>query len=470
MAKRRKILENIEVTDTSSNGKGVGRFEDIVIFIDKVVPGDIVDVQVTRKKSSFYEGIPVSFKKESPLRIDAFCDHFGVCGGCKWQNLSYENQKKFKQKQVTDALTKIGKVEPKEVLPFVGAENTQYYRNKLEYTFSNNKWLTDDEIKSKEQIDERNALGFHIPKRFDKILDIQHCYLQDTPSNEIRNTVRKFAIENEISFYDIKKQEGYLRNLIIRTSTTGDLMIIVITKGEITNDLKKLFELLINDFPQITSLIHMNNSKKNDAIYDLDFEVISGKDHIIEKLDNYKFKIGPKSFFQTNSKQALNLYNITKDFADINENDLVLDLYTGAGSIAIYISEKAKKVIGIETVASAIENAKENATLNNIDNVDFHVGVIEKFFDDDFININGKPDIVITDPPRAGMHKNVIEQLLKVEPKKIVYVSCNPATQARDIELLSEKYVVTKSQAVDMFPHTSHVENVVLLVNSKNES
>ena len=357
MAKKRKILENIEITDTSSNGKGVGRFEDTVIFIDKVVPGDVVDVQITRKKSSFYEGIPILFKKESPLRIDAFCDHFGVCGGCKWQNLSYENQKNFKQKQVTDALTRIGKVEPKEVLPFVGAENTQYYRNKLEYTFSNNKWLTDDEIKTKEHIEERNALGFHIPKRFDKILDIQHCYLQDTPSNEIRNTVRKFAIENEISFYDIKKQEGYLRNLIIRTSTTGDLMIIVITKGEITNDLKKLFELLINDFPQITSLVHMNNSKKNDAIYDLDYEVISGKDHIIEKLDNYKFKIGPKSFFQTNSKQALNLYNIAKDFADINENDLVLDLYTGAGSIAIYVSENAKKVIGIETIASAIENA-----------------------------------------------------------------------------------------------------------------
>lgn len=462
------LIENVEITDITTNGKGVGRENNKVVFVDNVLPGDVVDVRVIKKKSGYSEGIAIHHHKKSELRVEPFCSHFGTCGGCSWQQLSYTKQLEFKQKQVEYAFKKFCSIQPEEIFSIAGSELITHYRNKLEYTFSNRKWLTESQIASSEIVSDKRALGFHIPKRFDKILDIQECFLQKDPSNKIRNAVRKYAIENNFLFYDQVKQEGLLRNLIIRTSETNEVMVILITQNRdntnnLSNEQEALMKFIVETFPEINSLIHINNTKKNDSISDLNYQVYKGQEYIFEKLGNLLFRIGPKSFFQTNTKQAEKLYQITKDFAGLTGNEIVYDLYTGAGSIAIFISENAKKIIGIESVEAAIEDAKINAELNRKTNCKFFTGIIEKILNDDFINNHGKPEIIVTDPPRSGMHPKVIEQILKILPDKIVYVSCNPATQARDVNLLSEKYCIKKSRAVDMFPHTTHVENVVLL-------
>ena len=462
--KENKVFENIEITDAGAKGKAIGFAADgKVIFINNAVPGDICSVQITKKRKSYYEGRAISFSNLSNKRVQAKCEFFGTCGGCKWQYMGYEHQLFFKQKEVENNLKRIGKIELPNVSPILGAKKQYYYRNKMEFSFSDSKWLTLDQIKSDEIIENRNALGFHIPGMWDKILDIDSCHLQRDPSNNIRNFVKNKAEELKLTFYNNRKQEGFLRTLMIRTSTTGDLMVLVQFFHEDKVNLELLMEAIGNEFSEITSLLYVVNSKGNDTLYDQDVICFKGEDHIFEEMEGLRFKINAKSFYQTNSEQAYELYKITRDFAELTGNEIVFDLYTGTGTIAQFISKKAKKVIGIESVPDAIDAAKENAKLNNIKNTAFYVGDMKKVFNDEFIDRHGIPDVIITDPPRDGMHKDVVEQLLKISANKIVYVSCNSATQARDLAILDEDYKVTKTQAVDMFPQTFHVENVVLL-------
>ena len=462
--KENKVFENIEITDAGAKGKAIGFAADgKVIFINNAVPGDICSVQITKKRKSYYEGKAISFSNLSNKRVQAKCEFFGTCGGCKWQYMGYEHQLFYKQKEVENNLKRIGKIELPNISPILGAKEQYYYRNKMEFSFSDSKWLTLDQIKSDRIIENRNALGFHIPGMWDKILDIDSCHLQRDPSNNIRNFVKNKAEELKLTFYNNRKQEGFLRTLMIRTSTTGDLMVLVQFFYEDKANLELLLEAIGNEFSEITSLLYVINSKGNDTLYDQDVICFKGEDHIFEEMEGLRFKINAKSFYQTNSEQAYELYKITRDFAELTGNEIVFDLYTGTGTIAQFISKKAKKVIGIESVPDAIDAAKENAKLNNIKNTEFYVGDMKKVFNDQFIDQHGIPDVIITDPPRDGMHKDVVEQLLKISANKIVYVSCNSATQARDLAILDEDYKVTKTQAVDMFPQTFHVENVVLL-------
>jgi len=460
---REKVrIENVEVIDIAEGGKGVGKVDDLVLFIQHAIPGDIVDVEIQKKKKSFAEANVIALKVPSQYRTTHFCKHFGVCGGCKWQHMTYDSQLLYKQKSVENALSRIGKVDIASMEEILPSANTTYYRNKLEYTFSNQRWLTAEEI-SRDEDFERNALGFHVPLRFDKILTIDHCFLQADPSNEIRNALSDFAIQNGISFYDLRKHEGALRNLVIRNTSTNELMVIVVFGYPVEDDIDRVMNFLKTSFPQITSLLYIVNQKKNDTTFDQDVHTFSGRDHIFEEMAGLKFKIGAKSFYQTNSLQAYELYKVTKDFAGLSGKELVYDLYTGAGTIANFVARDARKVIGIEYVPTAIEDAKINSEINGIDNTAFFAGDMKDILNDEFISVHGKPDVIITDPPRAGMHPDVVDKLLEIEAAKIVYVSCNAATQARDLAILTQKYEVGRIKPVDMFPHTQHVENVVLL-------
>ena len=533
MARKKKelpLLEKVTITDVAAEGKALARVNDMVVFVPYVVPGDVVDLQVKRKKHSYAEAVAVKFHEYSPLRSEPFCKHFGVCGGCKWQCLKYEEQIRYKQKQVTDNLVRIGKIELPEISPILGSEQTERYRNKLEFTFSNKRWLTQEEVdselifeNSKLKVDttddaiqpednsqfsilnsqfNRNAVGFHIPGAFDKVLAIDECHLMDDICNRIRNGVRDYAYEHGYTFFDLRSQEGMLRNMMIRivekpqselkiensklkvnsidgtaqpegnsqfsslNSQLAGLMVVMqfkIVAPEEEAQMKQLLQFMADTWPEITSLIYVINNKCNDTIGDLPIHVFKGEDHIIEEMEGLKFKVGPKSFYQTNSRQAYNLYKVTREFAGLTGDELVYDLYTGTGTIANFVSRKARQVIGIEYVPEAIEDAKVNSAINGIDNTLFFAGDMKDILNQEFINQYGRPDVIITDPPRAGMHNDVIDTILFAEPKRIVYVSCNPATQARDLSLLDVKYKVLKVQPVDMFPHTHHVENVVLL-------
>ncbi len=457
------MLENILVTGVAAEGKAIAKVDGRAIFIPLAVPGDVVDVQLTRKKNSFAEGRVVRFEKYSETRTEPFCVHFGVCGGCKWQMLPYVEQLKHKQQQVADNLERIGKVDLPAITPIMGAPQTTFYRNKLEFTFSNKKWLTEAQIASNETFYNMNALGFHIPGMFDKVLDINKCWLQDDLSNQIRNAVREFCLENSYPFFDLRNQEGLMRTLIIRNSSIGEWMVIVVFYEDDPERREKLMEFIAGKFPQITSLLYIVNQKANDTITDQEVITWRGRDHIYEEMEGLRFKIGPKSFFQTNSEQAYNLYKVARDFAQLSGEETVYDLYTGTGSIANFVARNAKKVVGIEYVPEAIQDAQENSRLNGIDNTVFFAGDMKDILTAGFITEHGRPDVIITDPPRAGMHNGVIDTILLAEPERIVYVSCNPATQARDLSLLDSNYRVTRVQPVDMFPHTHHVENVVLL-------
>lgn len=468
MARNKKplpLIGNVEITDVAAEGKAIAKVNDMVVFIPYVVPGDVVDLQITRKKNKYAEGKPVRFVSYSPNRTEAFCEHFGICGGCKWQILPYMEQLKYKQKQVTDNLTRIGKVELPEIMPILGSEKTEFYRNKLEFTFSNKKWLTLEQLHAAGDFADMNmnGLGFHIPGAFDKVLDINKCWLQDNISNRIRNYIRHYCFEKGYTFFDLRNRGGLMRNLIIRTSTTGELMVIVVFYDDEKEQQEDLLNAISKEFPQITSLLYIVNQKANDTITDQEVLTWKGNDFIYEEMEGLKFKIGPKSFYQTNSEQAYNLYKVARDFAGLTGNELVYDLYTGTGTIANFVAKQAKKVVGIEYVEDAIDDAKFNSGNNGIDNTLFFAGDMKDILTQDFINEHGRPDVIITDPPRAGMHDDVIDTILFAEPERIVYVSCNPATQARDLNLLDVKYRVVKVQPVDMFPHTHHVENVVLL-------
>ena len=466
MARKRKqypLLENVLITDVAAEGKAIAKIDGLAVFVPYAVPGDVVDIQITRKKRSFAEGRVVRFEKYSDKRAVPFCEHFGVCGGCKWQSLPYEEQLKYKQSQVKDNLERIGKVDVSDFTPILGAPEDRFYRNKLEFTFSNKRWLTEKEISSDKEFTQMNALGFHIPGMFDKVLDINKCWLMDDLSNKIRNSIRKFCLENDYSFFDLRNQSGLMRNLIIRNTSTGEWMIIVVFYEDDIVKREKLMGFIETEFPQITSLLYIINQKANDTITDQEVITWSGRDHIFEEMEGLKFKIGPKSFYQTNSEQAYHLYEIAREFAQLNGSELVYDLYTGTGTIANFIARNAKKVVGIEYVEEAIEDAKVNSEINGISNTLFFAGDMKDVLNADFISEHGRPDVIITDPPRAGMHDDVIDAILFAEPKRIVYVSCNPATQARDLSLMYEKYRVVHVRPVDMFPQTHHVENVILL-------
>ena len=458
------IFENVEVLDTAAKGKSVAKSPDgRVVFLSNAVPGDIVDIRTGRKRKSFFEGKAIKFHQLSDKRVEPECEHFGVCGGCKWQNMDYKEQLFYKQKEVTNNLIRIGHLELPEITPIAGSDKTYFYRNKMEFSFSDSRWLTEEELQSDIQFEDKNACGFHIPGMWDKILDIEKCHLQEEPSNKIRNSIKKFALKNDISFFNPRAQTGQLRTLLLRISSTGEIMVVIqfCEDNKIKRDL--LLNYVINEFPEITSLQYILNQKANDTIYDQEVILFSGRDHIFEEMEGLKFKINAKSFYQTNSSQAYELYKIARDFADLKGDEIIYDLYTGTGTIAQFVAAKAKKVIGVEAVPEAIKDAKENAKLNKIENTVFYDGDMAKVFTQDFIKENGIPDIIITDPPRDGMHKKVVEQILTILPEKIVYISCNSATQARDLSLMKEHYSIEKSQSVDMFPQTHHVENVVLL-------
>ena len=467
-----KIYENVEITDAGSEGKAIARIENLVVFVPFVVPGDVADIQIIKKKKSYLEGRAIRFHKYAENRAVPFCSHFGTCGGCRWQNMRYEDQLYYKQKQVVDNFTRIAKIENPNILPILPSHSTTYYRNKLEYTFSNRRWMTSDDFSIEPSERDQNALGFHIPLLFDKILNIDHCYLQQDPSNAIRLEAKRYAVENHLSFYDARTWQGFLRNLIIRNSNSGDLMVIFIFRDDQPKVIFELLDHFKRKFPEITSLFYVINPKKNDVISDLPSHLYSGEPYITEKMNAFhslkelKFRIGPVSFFQTNSYQAKHLYRIASEFAGFNGTETVYDLYTGTGTIANFIAGSVGKVIGIESVADAVKDAEENSKLNEIKNTTFFTGEAEKILTDEFVEKRGKPDLIITDPPRSGMHAKVVNAMLKIAPEKIVYISCNPATQARDISLMKEQYHLAKCQPVDMFPHTQHLENVALLVRS----
>jgi 23S rRNA (uracil1939-C5)-methyltransferase len=461
--KKKPLLEQVLISSYAAEGKCVARVEDKVVFVPYAAVGDVADIQVLRSRSSWAEGKIVRLVQPSPVRVAPMCEHFGVCGGCKWQHVPYAEQLKFKQQQVVDALTRIGKVELPECSPIKGSAETDHYRNKLEFTFSPKRWLTTEEVASGVKYEDMNALGFHIPDSFDKVLDIKRCHLQPEISNEIRLDVRAFSIEHGLPFYDIRNREGLLRNMVVRTASTGEIMVIVVFAEDKREQIALLMDHLRDTFPQITSLMYVINTKYNDSLSDQEVLLWSGKDHIYEEMEGLRFKIGPKSFYQTNSRQAHVLYSVARDFAGLTGQELVYDLYTGTGTIANFVSRSARRVVGIEYVPEAIEDAKVNSAVNGIDNTLFYAGDMKDILTTDFINEHGRPDVIITDPPRAGMHEDVINAILFAEPKVIVYVSCNPATQARDLQALDAKYRVTNIQPVDMFPHTQHVENVVRL-------
>jgi len=461
---RKKVFTNVNVFDTAGKGKSVGKAPDgKVIFIPNAVPGDIIDVQTFKKRKAYYEGKATVFHTLSDKRTEPACQHFGTCGGCKWQDMEYKHQLFYKQKEVTNNLIRIGHLELPEIKPIKAAAEQYFYRNKMEFSFSDSRWLTLDEIQSDKDLGDRNALGFHIPGMWDKILDVKKCYLQADPSNTIRNAIKTFALKNNLEFFNTRNQTGLLRTLMLRTSSTGDIMVLVQFFKEDKAKRELLLDFVAETFPQITSLQYVVNEKANDTIYDQDVICYKGQDHIFEEMEGLKFKINAKSFYQTNSAQAFELYKLTRGFANLEGDELVYDLYTGTGTIAQFVAKQAGKVIGIESVPDAITAAKENAQFNGIDNVEFYVGDMKNVFNQDFINTHGQPDVIITDPPRDGMHKDVIKQILNVAPQKVVYVSCNSATQARDLGLMNAMYKVTKTQAVDMFPQTHHVENIVLL-------
>jgi 23S rRNA (uracil1939-C5)-methyltransferase len=484
------VLEDLLITDYAAEGKALARIDGKVIFISGAVPGDVADVLLTKNKKDWAEGRVLKIKEFSKERVEPFCKHFGICGGCKWQMLPYTKQLQYKQQEVEQNLRRIGKVDLPEILPIVGADDTVHYRNKLEFTFSNKEYYPnplpppppeggalapDDNGSFNEFKDSKvppsgggggfgfGALGFHVPRIFDKVIDIDECYLMDDVNNKIRNTVRAFAIENNFTFYDIRQHTGWLRNIIIRLCSTGELMVNICLNYDDEADRKKLFDHLLQQVPQITTLLYTINPKWNDSIYDLTPQVYFGKGFATEKLEDFEFKISPKSFFQTNTKQAEKLYTVTRDFAALTGNEIVYDLYCGTGSIGIFVSKQAKKIIGVEVIEEAIADAKENAALNNISHAKFFAGDVIKICNDEFFGVHGRPDVIITDPPRAGMHEKLVNKLLEIAAPKIVYVSCNTATQARDLGLLSEKYQIEKIQPVDMFPHTHHIECVVLL-------
>lgn len=469
MSRKKKslpVLENITITDYAAEGKALARVNELVVFVPFAVPGDVVDLQVRRKKHSYCEAEIIRFIRYSERRVKPFCQHFGICGGCKWQNIPYDEQLRMKQKQVYDQLTRIGKVNLPEFNQILGSVKTQGYRNKLEFGCSNRRWLTQEEIASGSDFTQMNAVGFHITGAFDKILPIEKCWLMDDLQNKIRNAIRDYAYEHDIVFYDIRKQCGLLRDIMVRNSDTGEWMVLIQFHYEKDEDeviAKNLLQHIADGFPEITSLLYVNNQKGNDTFNDLNIEVFKGNDYIYETMDGLTFKVGAKSFYQTNTKQAYHLYSVVRDFANLTGNELVYDLYTGTGTIANFVSRYAKRVIGIEYVPEAIEDAKINSEINNISNTLFFAGDMKDILTESFISENGTPDIIITDPPRAGMHPDVVQTIIKTAPKRIVYVSCNPATQARDLSLLDNLYEVVAVQPVDMFPHTPHVENVVLL-------
>lgn len=466
MAKTRRELplhQGIEIIDVAAEGKSIAKVDGLIVFVPFAVPGDVVDIQTYRKRKGFAEGRVMRFVEYSADRVQPVCEHFGVCGGCKWQMLPYPLQLKHKQKQVEDNLTRIGKVELPDISPIMGAPETTFYRNKLEYTFSNKRWLTAEEIGSDREFTQMNALGFHIPGMFDKVLDVNKCWLQTDASNQIRNSVREFCFQHNFTFFDLREQTGLMRTLIIRTTSTGELMVIVVFAEEDEQKRTLLMTHLGDTFPEITSLLYIINTKRNDTITDQEVITWKGNDCIYEEMEGLKFKIGPKSFYQTNSEQAHNLYKVAREFAQLTETDLVYDLYTGTGTIANFVARNVAKVVGIEYVEEAIEDAKANSLANGIGNTLFFAGDMKDILNQEFILEHGRPDVLITDPPRAGMHTDVVDAILFANPKRIVYVSCNPATQARDLNLLDTNYRVTRVQPVDMFPHTHHVENVVLL-------
>lgn len=457
-------VENVEIVDISSEGKAVAKSDGMVIFVDGGVPGDVVDVLVTRKKNNYAEGHVVNVIQPSANRISPECKYFGTCGGCKWQHFNYETQLVFKQKTVVDALTRIGKLDVSTLHPILPNKETYFYRNKLEFSFSDKKWLTSEEIGTGNEFTKRNALGFHIPGMFDKILDINHCFLQKDPSNSIRNEIKQFADKHDFIFFNIKGKHGLLRTLLIRTSSIGEIMVLVQFFENQPENIELLMSHLKHTFPQITSLQYAINPKGNDTLQDLDIVTYYGRDHIFEEMEGLKFKISARSFYQTNSEQAYELYKITRDLCSLTGNEIVYDLYTGTGTIANFVSSKARKVIGVEYVADAVEDAKVNSEINGISNISFYSGDMKDVLNTDFINQHGAPDVMIVDPPRAGMHPDVVNVILKAAPQKIVYVSCNPATQARDVALMINDYDIKSIQPVDMFPQTAHVENVMLLV------
>ena len=460
----KQVFTNIEVVDTAAKGKSVGKAPDgRVIFLSNAVPGDVVDVQTFKKRKAYYEGKAITFHTYSDKRVQHKCEHFGVCGGCKWQDMDYTFQLEYKQNEVINNLKRIGHLELPEVSPILGSEKQYFYRNKMEFSFSDNRWLTQDEIDSEDAIGDKNALGFHIPGMWDKILDIKTCWLQEDPSNAIRNAIKEFAVKNNLEFFNTRGQTGFLRALMIRTASTGEVMVVIQFFKEDKRKRELLLDFIAETFQQITSLLYVINSKANDTIYDQKVICYKGQDYIFEEMEGLKFRINAKSFYQTNSEQAYQLYKIARDFAGLTGKELVYDLYTGTGTIAQFVAKSAKKVVGIEAVPEAIMAAKENAQLNGIENVDFYVGDMRQVFNDGFIEQHGQPDVVITDPPRDGMHKDVVKQILNIAPEKVVYVSCNSATQARDLALMNDQYKIVKVQPVDMFPQTFHVENVVLL-------
>lgn len=463
MKRKKFTLSNLPITGYAAEGKSVARIEGKVIFVEGAVPGDVVDVLVTKNKKDWAEGRAIRFEKYSEERVTPFCMHFDVCGGCKWQMLPYHKQLEYKQQEVEQNLKRISKTELPPINPIIGSEDTIHYRNKLEFTFSNKKYLSQEEISTDVEIPKQNALGYHVPRIFDKIIDIQECFLMDEVNNDVRNTTRAFAIANEYAYYDIKEHTGFLRNIILRYCSTGELMVNLVVAQDDQTEIKKIAEHLLASIPGVTTLLYTINTKWNDSIHDLNPIVISGNGYVMEKLGKYDFKISPKSFFQTNTKQAIQLYTVAKEFAGLTGSEIVYDLYCGTGSIGIFVSEGASKIIGIEVIAQAIEDAKQNAAINNIHHTQFFAGDVVDLCNDEFFNEHGRPDVVITDPPRAGMHEKLVKKLLEISAPKIVYVSCNVATQARDISLLSEKYAVSRIQPVDMFPHTHHIECVALL-------
>lgn len=474
MARKKRelpLLERVEITGVAAEGKALARVNDLVVFVPFVVPGDVVDLKVRRKKHSYAEAEVVKIHEYSSERAEPFCKHYGVCGGCKWQCLAYEHQLKYKQQQVADALTRIAKVEFPPVMPILGSEVTRAYRNKLEFTFSNKRWLTWEEVDNRVKYDDMNALGFHIPGAFDKVLDIEECHLMDDLNNRLRNAIRDFAKREGIPFFDLRSQEGVLRGIMLRTSATGEVMLLI--QAKVADDcqmmqLTGVLQYVADEFPEVTSLLYVINNKCNDTFGDLEVHTFKGTDVIYEEMEGLKFKVGPKSFYQTNSRQAYNLYKVARDFAALTGEEVVYDLYTGTGTIANFVAGKAKKVIGIEYVEDAVADARVNSELNGLNNLAFFAGDMKDILTREFIGEHGRPDVVITDPPRAGMHNDVVDTILFAAPRRIVYVSCNPATQARDLSLLDRDYKVTAVQPVDMFPHTHHVENVVLLERREN--
>ena len=461
--KQLPILENVTIADVAAEGKALARVDDMVVFTQYAVPGDVVDIQVTKKKKNYCEGRVTQFHKYGEERCEAVCSHYGVCGGCKWQILPYEAQLRYKQKQVEDALRRLGHIELPEISPIKGSAKRYFYRNKLEFTFSNKKWIPFSDMESGVVPETMNGVGFHIPGMFDKVLDIDKCWLQEDISNQIRNEIRDYALRHGLTFFDLRNQEGFLRTLMIRTTSTGEVMAVMVFYHEDKEAREALLAHIAERFPQITSLLYVRNGKCNDTITDQEIHLYKGSEAIYEEMEGLRFKIGPKSFYQTNSEQAYELYKVAREFAALGGDELVYDLYTGTGTIANFVSRQARQVIGIEYVPEAIEDAKENSRINGIGNTLFYAGDMKNILTDSFIQEHGRPDVIITDPPRAGMHEDVVKVILNAAPSRIVYVSCNPATQARDLQLMDEKYRVEAVQPVDMFPHTHHVENVVLL-------